>query len=152
MSRSSVSRSSVTRFGARLSAALAVALLITSAVIVASTSPLPSGGLPSDDVPSGEAPALAAGDAPRFPIRVTTIDGEVIDVAALARRTTLVIVTLKAPGCPVCQRQLERIKQQRDYLADCGVSFLVLAPGPADQAREEAIATCGRLWQAYGGG
>lgn len=75
--------------------------------------------------------ARAAEERPRFPARVTTIDGVVLDVAALARRSTLVVVTLKAPACPVCQRQLERIKRQHDYLADCGVSFLVLAPGPA---------------------
>jgi peroxiredoxin len=68
----------------------------------------------------------------RFPSRVTTIDGESLDVVSLAATSTLVVVTLKATSCPVCQRQLMRLNGHGAALRDCGVRFLVLAPGPRD--------------------
>jgi peroxiredoxin len=77
----------------------------------------------------------------RFPPEVTTIDGASLDVSALAMETTIVVVTVKDATCPVCRQQLERIGRRRAELAECGVSFLVLGPGPAGklaQLREAA--------------
>ncbi len=81
----------------------------------------------------------ARGDAPdsgpRFPASVTTIGGEKLDVAALARRRSLVIVTLKATWCQVCQTQLLRLKRRLPEIKPCGATFLVLAPGPRSELR-----------------
>ena len=77
-----------------------------------------------------------AGENLRFPPTVRTIDGENLDVLALAARSTLVVVTLKAHGCPICTQQLVRINGRREELQDCGIDFLVLAPGPADELRK----------------
>ncbi len=75
-------------------------------------------------------------DAPgRFPARVLTIDGEELDVAERARDGTLVVVTLKATWCPVCQKQLARIKKKLPEIERCGVNFLVLSPGPRSELR-----------------
>ncbi len=77
------------------------------------------------------------GDAPllRFPATVSTIEGEELDLKKIARKHTLVVVTLKATWCPVCQAQLARIKSKLPEIKPCGVSFLVLAPGPKSQLR-----------------
>lgn len=79
------------------------------------------------------ASAAGAETMPAFPAVVTTIDGQELDVAAMARASTVVVVTLKAHWCPVCQRQLERIKLHGERLAECGIRFVVLAPGPRDE-------------------
>ena len=77
------------------------------------------------------------GDAPllRFPATVSTIEGEQLDLKKIATKHTLVVVTLKATWCPVCQSQLARIKSKLSEIKPCGVSFLVLAPGPKSQLR-----------------
>jgi peroxiredoxin len=69
----------------------------------------------------------------RFPARLTTIEGEALDVAALARSSTLVAVTLKATRCPVCQQQLARLAAQDAVLRECGVRFIVVGPGPREE-------------------
>lgn len=79
------------------------------------------------------APAGAPDAAPQVPAGLTDIGGREIDVAGLARDRNLVIVTLKAPWCPVCQEQLLRIRRRLPDLEACGVTFLVLAPGPPEQ-------------------
>ncbi len=72
----------------------------------------------------------------RFPEKVTAIDGYDVDVKQLATAKTLVVVTLKATWCEVCQRQLMRIKKRLTESEACGVSYLVLAPGPRKQLLE----------------
>ena len=72
----------------------------------------------------------------RFPARVATIDGQDLDVAKLAAQNTLVVVTLKATWCPVCRHQLERIRDKLPEIEGCGVTFLVLAPGPRRALKE----------------
>ena len=67
----------------------------------------------------------------RFPERVTSVEGKLIDVAKLGREQRVVVVTLKATWCRVCQEQLYRIKA-RLPLSHCGVTFLVLSPGPVE--------------------
>ena len=69
----------------------------------------------------------------RFPTKVQTIDGRELDVAKLATEHTLVVVTLKATWCPVCQRQLARIKRKLSEIEPCGVTFLILSPGPRSE-------------------
>jgi peroxiredoxin len=71
----------------------------------------------------------------QFPPEVVSVTGEKIDVAKLAKERRIVVVTLKATWCQVCQRQLARIKKQLDQIKYCSVTFLVLAPGPADELK-----------------
>jgi len=78
-------------------------------------------------------PASGPAEGVRFPALVTDIDGQVLDVEALARDRNLVVVTLKAPWCPVCRKQLIRIRGRLPELEACGVTFLVLAPGTPEQ-------------------
>lgn len=87
-----------------------------------------------------EEPPLSAKDArpsplpnAKFPAEVTAADGTIIDIAQLAKDQRVVVVTLKAAWCLVCQQQLVRIKQQLDQIEYCSVSFLVLSPGSADE-------------------
>jgi peroxiredoxin len=68
-----------------------------------------------------------------FPAELRTIDGGTLDLRAVARTSTVVVVTLKAHWCPVCRNQLRRIKENQQALADCGVTFVILAPGPRDE-------------------
>ena len=76
-------------------------------------------------------PFLLGADHVKFPAEVTAADGQKIDVAALAKAQRVVVVTLKATWCQVCQQQLVRIKRQLDQIEHCSVSFLVLSPGSA---------------------
>ena len=69
----------------------------------------------------------------RFPAVLSDIDGNVLDIESLARDRNLVVVTLKAPWCPVCRRQLDRLRERLPDLERCGVTFVVLSPGPADE-------------------
>ncbi len=72
----------------------------------------------------------------RFLEKVVAIDGRTVDVKALAQNKTLVVVTLKATWCPVCQSQLMRIKERLSESEACGISYLVLAPGPREELLE----------------
>lgn len=73
------------------------------------------------------------GDDRWFPPSLTDIDGQVLDIERLAREHNLVVVTLKAPWCPVCHRQLLRIKSLLPELEACRVSFIVLCPGSPEE-------------------
>lgn len=66
----------------------------------------------------------------RFPISVTTVEGEQIDVARLAEKKKVVVVTVKATWCSVCRIQLQRLKYHINQFRRCNVTFLVLIPGP----------------------
>ena len=83
--------------------------------------------------------AHQAAEAPlpdsKFPAEVIAANGKKINVAKLAKNQRVVVVTLKATWCQVCQQQLIRIKKQLDRIELCSVSFLVLSPGPADELR-----------------
>lgn len=67
----------------------------------------------------------------KFPAQVHSIDGSTIDVARLVREKRVVVITLKATWCRVCQEQLYRLKGQ-SALKHCEVTFLVLSPGPRE--------------------
>ncbi len=83
----------------------------------------------------GVEPGEGAGRPARFPATVTDVDGQVVDVGALASEKNLVVVTLKRPDCPVCLRQLARLRVRLPELEACGVRFIVLTPGPAEAVR-----------------
>lgn len=90
----------------------------------------------------GVAPETTVPDPPAskavFPKTSTDIDGNPIDVAALAATGKLVVVTLKATWCPVCQEQLVRLRKLLPRFQSCGASFIVLAPGPTEELRQIA--------------
>jgi len=67
----------------------------------------------------------------KFPSEVIGTDSQKIDIAKLAKAQRLVVVTLKAAWCQVCQQQLVRIKKQLDEIKHCSASFLVVSPGSA---------------------
>ena len=71
-----------------------------------------------------------------FPEYVTAINGDVIDIAELAKQKTVVVVTLKATWCPVCQVQLQRIRERLGEMVVCNLTFLVLSPGPAAELEQ----------------
>jgi peroxiredoxin len=81
------------------------------------------------------APVVRADGVAVFPARVTDVEGAVLDLAALAADGRLYVVTMKAPGCPVCREQLVRLKKLLPRLQSCGARFVVLAPGPAEDLR-----------------
>ncbi len=71
-----------------------------------------------------------------FPEIITDIDGNIINLKKLTTQKTVAVITMKAPDCPVCQKQLLRIMRNFDQLSVCNVTFLVLAPGPIDELRK----------------
>ncbi len=83
----------------------------------------------------------AGGSEARFPAQVTDVDGRRIDITLLAAQQRLIVVTLKATWCPVCARQLVRLERLRPGLENCGATFLVLSPGPAERIRALRKAT-----------
>jgi peroxiredoxin len=85
--------------------------------------------------------ARAADARPTLPAALEDVYGKRVDVAELAARHRLVVVTLKATWCPVCRAQLERLRAALPRLRSCGATFVVLAPGPRDALRAVADAT-----------
>jgi len=92
-------------------------------------------------VVSGATRAAAGDTRAVLPPTLRDVHGKAIDVAALAERHRLVVVTLKATWCPVCRGQLERLRRELPRLRSCGATFLVLSPGPDDALRTVADAT-----------
>ncbi|KAJ3037569.1 hypothetical protein HDV00_001614 [Rhizophlyctis rosea] len=98
----------------------------------------------------------------RFPPAVTDIFGNTVDVLSLAQSHTLILITLKAPWCPVCPELLRRLsflgfssnpqpselvdtllpniaisvsrehRQVNSLLLSHDARFLILCPGPAE--------------------
>ena len=71
-----------------------------------------------------------------FPATVTSSKGNKVDVAALAKTHTMVVISIKATWCPVCRQQLQRIKEQLSDFEKCNASFLVLSPGSNEAVQE----------------
>jgi len=86
-------------------------------------------------------PAAAEDARPTLPAVLDDVYGKRVDVAELATKHHLVVVTLKATWCPVCRAQLERLRTALPRLRSCGATFIVLAPGPRDALRAVADAT-----------
>jgi peroxiredoxin len=93
-------------------------------------------GLASEPAPGGEAPGRVA-----IPETLRDVRGAAVDVAGLAARHRLVVVTVKEPSCPVCRTQLERLQRELPRLQGCGATFIVLAPGPANELEKLASAS-----------
>ncbi len=70
-----------------------------------------------------------------FPGKVTDIDGIEIDVRKLVRSKKVVVVTLKATWCQVCQEQLHRLKENLGRIDLDRITFLVLSPGPDNELK-----------------
>ena len=77
----------------------------------------------------------------KFPRIVRTVDGKRINIRQLARKKTVVIISMKAPDCPVCQSQLVRINEQMEEFSKCNISFLVLTPGPVESIYDAGVIT-----------
>ena len=73
-----------------------------------------------------------------LPEHLQSVDGQALDVSALAARSRLIVVTLKATWCPVCRIQLQRLEKILPRLRSCGASFIVLAPGPREALAQVA--------------
>lgn len=86
-------------------------------------------------VQTQDGPAAPRLPQARFPAEVTSIEGKIIDVAKLAQGQPVVVVTLKATWCRVCQEQLYRIKARLSR-SHCRVTFLVLSPGPREDLKK----------------
>lgn len=113
------------------------------AVLAAATMLIVTGATPTVTASGpGRTPEAAPPHAPTseaiFPKTLTDVDGNPIDVAKLAADGKLVVVTFKATWCPVCQEQLVRLRKLLPRLRSCGASFIVLAPGPAEDLRRIA--------------
>ena len=72
----------------------------------------------------------------RFPITVTSTEGVNIDITRLVQTQTVIVVTLKATWCPVCQEQLLRLQRILPRINRWKVTFLVLSPGPPQELEE----------------
>jgi peroxiredoxin len=81
-------------------------------------------------------PANARSAGSKVPARMTAIDGSTVDITAMTSVSTVVVVTLKSTGCPVCQTQLARLAARDVMLRACGAQFVVLGPGSREQLAE----------------
>jgi peroxiredoxin len=64
-----------------------------------------------------------------LPAQLTDVNGDLVDVAGLARGGRLFVVTVKATSCEVCREQLSRLRRLLPRLRACGAHFLIVAPG-----------------------
>ena len=71
-----------------------------------------------------------------FPDIIKDMDGSVINLKQMAFQKKLAVITLKTAECPVCQKQLIRIKERLSELTVCNVTFIVLSPGPVDKIQQ----------------
>ena len=76
-----------------------------------------------------------------FPSEVISSDGNEINVEKLTEGSTVIIITIKSPSCPVCQTQLIRIGKQLDNFNKCNVTFLVLSPGTSKEVHQVKLTT-----------
>jgi len=85
------------------------------------------------DFPAAEQSALPES---KFPAVLTDVFGNTIKVKDLVQEKTVVVVTLKATWCQICQEQLRRIKATLSESKNCNVTYLVLSPGPTKDLQE----------------
>jgi len=83
----------------------------------------------------------SAMDSSVFPSTVISSSRNKIYVDHLAKSSTVIVIMIKSPNCPVCQKQLIRIKNQLDTFNKCGVTFLVLSPGTQEEVQQLKIKT-----------
>ncbi len=80
-------------------------------------------------------------EAISFPSKVISSEGNKINVGKLTEGSTIIIITIKSPSCPVCQTQLIRIGKQLDNFNKCNVTFLVLSPGTSKEVHQVKLTT-----------
>ena len=80
-------------------------------------------------------------EAISFPSIVISSEGNNINVGKLTEGSTVIIITIKSPSCPVCQTQLIRIGKQLDNFNKCNVAFLVLSPGTSKEVHQVKLTT-----------
>ena len=80
-------------------------------------------------------------EAISFPSKVISSEGNNINVGKLTEGSTVIIITIKSPSCPVCQTQLIRIGKQLDNFNKCNVTFLVLSPGTSNEVHQVNLTT-----------
>ena len=80
-------------------------------------------------------------EAISFPSKVISSEGNNINVGKLTEGSTVIIITIKSPSCPVCQTQLIRIGKQLDNFNKCNVTFLVLSPGTSKEVLQVKLTT-----------
>ena len=76
---------------------------------------------------------FSQGDGFRFPAQLKDVDGRKVAMDSLARTRKLIVVTVKASWCPICHEQLRRLRNRLSEAEACGISFVVLGPGPAEE-------------------
>ena len=76
-----------------------------------------------------------------FPSTVISSQGNKINVGKLTEASTVIIITIKSPFCPVCQAQLIRIRTQLNSFNKCNVTFLVLSPGASKEVHQVKLNT-----------
>ena len=80
-------------------------------------------------------------DSSVFPSTVISSSGNKIYVDHLIKSSTVIVIMIKSPNCPVCQTQLIRIKNQLDTFNKCGATFLVLSPGTQEEVQQLKLQT-----------
>ena len=80
-------------------------------------------------------------EAISFPSTVISSEGNKINVGKLTEGSTVIIITIKSPSCPVCQTQLIRIGKQLNTFNKCNVTFLVLSPGTSKEVHQVKLTT-----------
>ena len=80
-------------------------------------------------------------DSSVFPSTVISSSGNKIYVDHLTKSSTVIVIMIKSPNCPVCQNQLIRIKNQLDTFNKCGATFLVLSPGTQEEVQQLKLYT-----------
>ena len=80
-------------------------------------------------------------EAISFPSEVISSDGNEINVEKLTEGSTVIIITIKSPSCPVCQTQIIRIGKQLNTFNKCNVTFLVLSPGTSKEVHQIKLTT-----------
>ena len=77
--------------------------------------------------------SILIGEIPEI---IVDINGNTINLKELSAEKTVAIITMKSPGCPVCQTQIIRIMGNFNQLSVCNVTFLVISPGPIEKLQE----------------
>ena len=80
-------------------------------------------------------------EAISFPSKVVSSEGNNINVEKLTEGSTVIIITIKSPSCPVCQTQLIRIRKQLGNFNKCNVTFLVLSSGTSKEVHQVKLTT-----------
>ena len=80
-------------------------------------------------------------EAISFPSKVISSEGNKINVGKLTEGSTVIIITIKSPSCPVCQTQIIRIGKQLNTFNKCNVTFLVLSPGTSKEVHQVKLTT-----------